>query len=294
MFKTAKTFIFAAALLSGAAISALEVTEFGGAIKNADGVYANKHRTGLSGLLKFSAPLKAGYYSLALDCKSDFPLLVWAVGKGCAGGYCYTAPVKEMQKRQYYFKVNDPKQTNVRLQLDVPKGNKANVNFNARNFKLTALEDIPGNMFPDFQSALKQTADGENFIYCFCLSKTADVTRTTSDGVPVLSIEGKAEKQDHSTVTSASFPAVNSGKMTVKFTAKSAGGSKKMKILIHDAFWKKGGESRTFTLTNEWADYSFAIDCAKKFKEGIQIGNAYCQFGQGIYLFKDFSITYAK
>ena len=232
MFKTAKTFIFAAALLSGAAISALEVTEFGGAIKNADGVYANKHRTGLSGLLKFSAPLKAGYYSLALDCKSDFPLLVWAVGKGCAGGYCYTAPVKEMQKRQYYFKVNDPKQTNVRLQLDVPKGNKANVNFNARNFKLTALEDIPGNMFPDFQSALKQTADGENFIYCFCLSKTADVTRTTSDGVPVLSIEGKAEKQDHSTVTSASFPAVNSGKMTVKFTAKSAGGSKKMKILM--------------------------------------------------------------
>ena len=295
MFKTVKTFIFASAFLSGAALFGQEITGLVGAVnKNADGVYSNKSSAGMIAHLKFSEQLKEGYYSLTLDCKTNFPVLIWAAGKGCAGDYCYTSPVKEMQKRQYYFKVNDPKQTNVRLQLDVPKGNQEKVNFNARDFKLTALENIPGNMFPDFQTALKQTVDGENFIYCFSLSKTAAITKINRDGAPVLSIEGKAEKQGQSIGASAAFPVTNQGKLTLKFTAKSAGGSKQMFVLVRDTFWKKGADRKNFTLTNEWTDYTFEIDCAKKFKEGIALATADCRFGQGVYLFKDFSITYTK
>ena len=112
--------------------------------------------------------------------------------------------------------------------------------------------------------------------------------------MPVLSIEGNAEKLYQSVGCTVGFPLTNSGKLTVKFTAKSAGGAKQMFVLVRDNFWKNGDARKNFTLTNEWADYTVEVDCAKSMKEGIVLGAADCRFGQGVYLFKDFSITWTK
>ena len=67
-----------------------------------------------------------------------------------------------------------------------------------------------------------------------------------------------------------------------------------MFIIARDLYWKKGGVRKYFTLTKNWAEYTFEINCAKDFKEGIVLAVADFRLGQGVYLFKDFSITYSK
>lgn len=281
-------------VLGGAALFGQEIADLTGTKKNDKGEYVNKHSFGMYATLRFSEALKPGYYSMTCEFSNNFPTVFWATGTGTTGSYYTCAPVDAAQKMLYYFKVTDFSQMAFRVVAQVPKGNKKQVNFAAKDFKLAALNEIPENMFPEFQTVLKAAPDGARFIYCFSDSKSALITKTTKDGIPVMSIEGNSDKQYNSIGTTLGFPVTNAGKLTVKFTAKSAGGSKQMFVLVRDNFWKKGGNRKNFTLTNDWADYTFELDCAKKFKDGIVLAVADCRFGQGIYLFKDFSVTYKK
>ena len=282
----------AALVLGGAALFGQEVIGLKGAKKNERGEYVNQTAM-MYGHLQFSEALKPGYYKL--DCKvaDKFPTQFWAQ-RGAVGGYLFCRTADAPRDFLYYFKVTDSSKATFVIKSEVPKGNKTKVDFAVKDFKLTALKGIPSDMFPDFQKALKTTPDGKNFIYCFSDHKTAKIAKTTIDGIPVMSVEGNAEKQNASIGCTVPFPAVNGGRLTVKFTAKSGGGSKQMLVLVRDSFWKKGGDRRNFTLTNDWAEYTFEVDCAKKFQDGIVLAVADCRFGQGVYLFKDFSVTYAK
>ena len=285
--------MIAMALLAGTFLFGQEAADLTGTVKNAEGVFTNKFNA-LYGTVKFSGPLKKGYYSFTLDSKTNFPMLVNAGGKGAIGGYSYTGPVKEIQKRQYYFIVNDPDKVNLIVRLDVPKSNKEKVTFAAKNLKLNALKDIPGNMFPDFADELKNTADGDNFIYCFALQKKADAVKTAADGVPMLKITGKTENGKAFAIVTHGYPVSRSGKLTVKISVKPDSGSKKMMLLVKDLFWKKGGARKNYTLKDGWNDITFETDCAKSFKDGIVLSNVYLQFDSGTYLVKDFSVNWSK
>ena len=276
---------------------AQEITGIGKCRKNDKGEFVKQNTCSMFETLKFSEALKPGFYSLTCELADNFPTTVWAVGTGgAAGGYVQYGKAQTPRLIRYYFKVTDFAKMKFRMHACTPKGNKTPVNFAVRDFRLTALNGIPGNMFPDFNTALKQTPDGEDFIYCFNAQfyKTISITRTTADGIPALQVEGIAKKTWGAVAESIAFPVAKKGTLTVKFTAKSVVGSKKMFVLVRDNFWKKGGDRKYFTLTNDWAEYSFEIDCAKKFKDGIVLAVADCRFCQGVYLFKDFSVTYEK
>lgn len=280
-------------VLGGVVLSGQEIIGLAGAQKNEQGDFVNKNPLTMNGILQFSEGLKPGYYRISCKIADNFPTAFW-VQEGAATGYtrCRTADMS--RNFLYYFKVTDGSKLAFMVRSYVPKGNKIPVDFTAGNFKLTALKEIPSDIFPDFQKALKETPDEKNFIYCFSDHKTTMVTRETVDGVPVMSVEGKAEKQYASVGCTVPFPAVNSGKLTVKFTAKSGEGSNRMFIIARDLYWKKGGVRKYFTLTKNWAEYTFEINCAKDFKEGIVLAVADFRLGQGVYLFKDLSITYSK
>ena len=288
-----KRLLTAMLALSGAVLFGQEITAIKGAQKNGQGVYISRNPAAMFGYFQFSEVLNPGYYSLTCKVADKFPTLFWTQ-RGAAGGYTACRPAETPRSFLYYFKVTDGSKLAFLLKANAPKGNKTPVGFAAKDFNLTALKEIPGDMFPDFQNALKDTPDEKNFIYCFDDRKSTVITKTMKDKVPVISIEGNAEKQYQSIGCTVPFPAVNGGRLTVKFTAKSGGGSKQMLVLVRDSFWKKGGDRRNFTLTNDWAEYTFEIDCAKKFQDGIVLAVADCRFGQGVYLFKDFSVTYAK
>ena len=288
-----KKLLAAMLVLGGAVLSGQEITGLAGAQKNGQGDYVNKDPLTMNGILRFSEVLKPGYYRLSCKIADNFPTVFWSQ-KGAVIGYTLCRTADMPRKFLYYFKVTDGSKLAFMVRSYVPKENKTPVDFAAGNFRLTALKEIPSDMFPDFQKALKETPDEKNFIYCFSDHKTTVVTRETVDDVPVMFVEGKAEKQYASVGCTVPFPAVNSGKLTVKFTAKSGEGSNQMFIVVRDYFWKKGGVRKYFTLTKNWAEYTFEINCAKDFKEGIVLAVADCRFGQGVYLFKDFSITYSK
>ena len=289
-----KKLLAAMLVLGGAVLSGQEITGLAGAQKNGQGDYVNKDPLTMNGILRFSEVLKPGYYRLSCKIADNFPTSFWVQKGAAADGYtrCRTADMP--REFLHYFKVTDGSKLAFMVRSYAPKENKTPVDFAAGNFKLTALKEIPSDIFPDFQKALKETPDEKNFIYCFSDHKTTVVTRETVDGVPVMSVEGKAEKQYASVGCTVPFPAVNSGKLTVKFTAKSGEGSNRMFIIARDLYWKKGGVRKYFTLTKNWAEYTFEINCAKDFKEGIVLAVTDCRFGQGVYLFKDFSITYSK
>ena len=292
--KLTKQIAVALLLLNGTAFFAQEITDFINAKKNEQGEYVNKYPNGFNGYLKFSENLKPGYYGVTGRIADKFPTLIWA-RNGMTGGYNHYRTSETPQLLQYYFKQVDPAKGYFGITSAAPKGNQDPVDFTAKDLKLTSFGDVPpANIFPDFKTALKETPDGKNFIYCFYDHKSTTITKTTQDGEPVMSIEGNAEKLYQSVGCTVGFPLINSGKLTIKFTAKSAGGAKQMFVLVRDTFWKKGAAQKNFTLTNEWADYTFEVDCAKSMKEGIVLGSADCRFGQGVYLFKDFSITWTK
>ena len=288
-----KNLLAAMLVLGGAVLSGQEITGLAGAQKNGQGDYVNKDPLTMNGILRFSEVLEPGYYSLSCKIADNFPTVFWSQ-KGAVIGYTHCRTAVAPGDFQYYFKVTDGSKLAFMVRSYVPKENKVPVEFTAGNFKLTALKEIPSDMFPDFQKALKETPDEKNFIYCFSDHKTTMVTKETIDGIPVMSVEGTAEKLYASTGCTVPFPAVNSGKLTVKFTAKSGEGSKQMFIVVRDFFWKKGGVRKYFTLTGNWTEYKFEIDCSQKFKEGIVLAVADFRFSQGVYLFKDFSINYTK
>ena len=291
--KLTKHIAAALLLLNGTAFFAQEITGFEGTKKNEQGEYVNKYPAGMYGKLLFSENLKPGYYCVTGSIADKFPTLFWA-RNGMTGGYTFFRPSATPQLVRYYFKQNDPDKGYFGISAHTQKGNQEPVDFIAKDLKLTALDGVPADIFPDFQKALKETPDGANFIYCFTDHKSTAITKTTKDDVPVMSIEGSAEKLYQSEGCTVPFPITNSGKLTVKFTAKSAGGAKQMFVLVRDTFWKNGAARKYFTLTNEWAEYTLEVDCAKSMKEGVVLGSADCRFGQGVYLFKDFSITYKK
>ena len=182
-------------VLGGATLFGQEVSDLNGTKKNDKGEYVNKYPNNMIGYLQFSQSLKPGYYSLTCNVADKFPTLFWATGKGAVGGYtnCRTADTPRLF--MYYFKVTDGSKLAFKISANIPKGNKSPVDFAAKDFKLTALEKNPANMFPDFQIALKDTPEKKNFIYCFDDRKSTAVTKTMIDGIPVMSIEGNSEKQ---------------------------------------------------------------------------------------------------